>query len=840
MLVGLSGWWFAQDSLPADDGINQVPALLSEVEIVKDGRGVPFIKAESDADLYRAQGYWTASTRLFQMDMLRRTARGELSEVFGSACLPQDKLMRQIGFSRIAEEEYKLLSPEVKKGLEAYCAGVNDFVEGKSAKSPLECRLLFYSPSKWRPQDTLAIMKYVQYLAHETWSLDDLRQRIIDKTSTEIACQLFEQSLYKDSEKGKTSKDSGAASRTKPNEKPETAPGDKSPDSVPKNPKPENLQKNPQAGALTRPAGVSLSYRSLDLAIPELVQNVLRSHPGFGSNGWVLSGAHSDSGGSILALDRHSQYSDPNLFHALALSSPQLQVAGVTIAGVPGIIFGRNQSIAWGATELKIDNQDLFVEQFSPQFNSKYKTPDGWAVATDIFEDIVSRGWFGNQIPQHKVTITRHGPVLLRSGSNAVVLAWSGLDIATPQIETFWRINRASTWSEFKEALRDYKGGAQVFLFADKDGKIGYQVAGNIPVRKISQLTSKFSGNQLLPGWTGDCDWQDRYPFSEMPTGFGEQVADGYIVANSISLPSVRVNASPYPASRISDFLRGACISSRRPGLPDMAVLQGDEYAPLYRLVKETISVSIDKQEVVDKYQLSALQNFDKWDGFLRRRSSSALIYEAFIRTLARRVLVPKIGDQLTREYMNRWPRTTVLIEKVLTDKSTEWLPPEERTFDTFVLTTLAQALNEVRLAINSDDPSAWEWQKVHRARFKHVLFSGLIELEKPLAGLIEVKPVGIGGDGDTVNTSSIASYTKPGVFESDLGPTVRLLIDMSDPDKFYETQPIGQSGHIFSPNRCDQVKAWRDQQPLPVAKSWSQAGRQQRHKLIYTPKERN
>lgn len=825
MVVGLSLWWFAQDSLPAEDGIVSVPSLLSEVEVIKDDRGVPFIKAGSEADLYRAQGYWTASGRLFQMDMLRRIARGELSEVFGSPCLPQDKLMRQIGFARVADEEYKLLSPEVKKCLEAYCAGVNDFIDGKDAKKPLECWFFLYTPSKWRPQDTLAVMKYIQYLAHESWSLDDLRQRVIDKTTTEVASQLFEQPLYKEGgTTGGVSSEAGSKTESKPVSKPVskpdsgTAPKTEPPSEVPS---PSALRKESELPPLVKALG------------PSLV-----SHPGFGSNGWALSGSVTDSGGSILALDRHSQFAEPNLFQALSLSCPQLNVAGVTVPGVPGIMFGRNQSIAWGGVELKIDSQDLFVEQFSPQFHSKYRTPDGWAVATEIFEDIVCRGWFGNEIPRHKVVVTRHGPVLLQSGENAVVLAWSGLDISKPQIETFFKLNRAGNWQEFRDALKDYKGGAQVFFFADKDGRVGSQVAGNIPVRKISSLTGKFSGSQLLPGFTGECDWLDRLPFAEMPASFGDQVASGYLVANSISLPSVRQNSSPYPARRIDDFLRSATGSSRRPGLPDMAVLQGDEYAPLYRLVKEALRANVDKQEVVDKFQLSTLKLFEQWDGYLRRRSASALIYEAFLRTVARRVLVPRIGDELTREYMSRWPRWTVLVEKILTDKSTDWLPPEERTFETFVVTSLSQALADVRLALNSDEPSAWEWQKAHRAKFEHIMFAGILELRKPLGGLVDLKPVGVGGDGDTVNATSIARYTRPGYFDSDLGPTARLLIDMSDQEKFYETQPLGQSGHLLSSNRGDQMKSWRDQQPLPVALSQGQAERQQRHKLRYSPAE--
>ncbi len=790
--VPIGAWWFAQASLPRVDGIAVVHTLQKEAAIVSDDLGVPFITASSQADLYRAQGYWTGSQRLFQMDMMRRMARGELSEVFGKDSLSQDGLMRQIGFTRVAREELKLLSADAKKALEAYCQGVNEAIADLDGRRPIEFLLLGYYARNWTPEDSLVVMKYQQYIQEESWSLDDLRQRVLDKTGADVASRLFEESFP--SPPAKTVGISG-----------------------------------PNLGAL------------IDMpALPPLVRKNVQTKPGFGSNGWVVTGGGTDTGGSLLALDRHSQLVEPNIWYACTLSTADFKVAGITMPGVPGIMYGRNANIAWGATAYNADTQDLFIEQFSPQFPNKYKTPDGWAAAREVIEEIPCKATFQTKMLQHKVMVTRHGPVLINSegSTNAVVLAWSGNDIATPQLETFYRLNRVADWQQFRDVLKGYKGSPQTFLFADKKGTGGLQLAGNVPERKESELTKKLKASLLLPGWTGSYDWTGRMDFANMPVSFNPK--EGFVVANYTNLPGYETPVTPYPVQRLNSLLTSYKQSNRRPGLPDMADLQGDEYAPLAALVKETLQKHINKQEVNDQYQLSALQVLDQWDGFLRKQSASAAIYESMVRTVGRRVLMARMGVPLTNEYLRRWPRWTVQVEHCLSGKSNEWLPPEERKFDTFVVTSFAQALRDLRLKDAGQEPdmSKLSWDSFHKVTFRHMLFDAAPNLENALARLVEVGPEGVGGDQDTINSLNVDSSGAPGEFECTLGPTERLLIDMSDSDKFYETQPLGQSGHMLSPNRCDQLKLWLQVKPLPVPFSDEQSDRQQRHKIILTPQE--
>ena len=780
-------WWFAHSSLPQREGIIRFSSLHKEVEILSDFRDVPYIKARSQPDLYRAQGYWCASRRLFHMDMLRRLARGSLAEVFGSRCLAQDKLTRQLGFGRLAAREVKNMNEDVKKSLEQYCHGVNNFLESETYKNPLECSLLFYKPQKWTPEDSIAIMKYIEYLTNESWSLDDLRQKIVDKAGSEIASQLFEQSLLKSACLG--------------NE--------------------------------------SIKIAGLDLLPPDSVASMVKqgllSSPNYGSNGWVVAGAKADDKGSMLALDRHTDYMDPNLWYALTMTCPGFSVSGVTIPGVPGVMFGRNKHIGWGACAYKIDDQDLFVEKFSPEFPDKYKTPGGWEKVKVVVEEIKSRGsfGFGQDNFQHKVEITRHGPVLLSNEENAVCLNWVGEKQKKASFETYWKVNRAKNWQDFRDCLKDYDGTAQTFLFTDRQGAIGLQVAGFIPQRNGGDADSQLRAGQLVAGWTGESDWVSRVAFDSLPSFYNPE--EGYLVANSKTFKGQMLELSPYPVERIEGLLKAKIDNDKVVGLPDLAKLQSDQYAPLVKLVKDSIKKSCTKQEIIDQYQLKAVKLLESWDGDLSKDSVSAAVYESFLRTLTRRMLVPKIGDALTRQYMSRWPRWTKFVESFLSKKDDDWFPTEERTFESFIVTSFAQAIADVRLATDSDDPEMWKWGNLHKAYFENLIFRGIGGSDS-IGQFINPPLTPVGGDGDTISSSNLALYKMRNLFESNLGSTTRILLDMSDSDKMYETQPIGQSGHFFSDYRLDQLSPWAEKKPLLLPISDKEAMRQQRDKVVMTP----
>ncbi len=788
MLVALAGlfavWWFLVRTRPQQQGVIVLPGLSAPVVVRLDARMIPAMRAASESDLYAAQGYVTARDRMFQMDMLRRAAEGRLAAVFGIGSLAQDRLMRTVGCRRLADEELRALTAPTRAMLESYCRGVNLFLQSAADRLPPEFSLLAYRPEPWEPADTLAVMKYIAYLGDESWRLDDLRQRIRDRVGAKEAGRLFAEETYTASPAvpGKTDREPGKARSLA--------------DSL---------------GRLACASSPAMDACGI-----------------WGSTAWVVSGRLGDRGGCLLACAKDQTLTAPDLWYLCSLAAPGLHVAGATIPGVPGIVAGRNDDIAWAGASLKADVQDLFLEEFSPGFPGLYRDQKGWQPALELTEEIQVR--LGPNV-LHKVMVTGHGPVLLREGTGAVSLAWTGGTAGTPQLESLYLLNRARSWPEFRGALKLYTGPAELFVYADRAGNIGCQAAGQIPVRGGGG-----DGMYPVPGWGARGQWTARVAYEELPSTFNPPC--GYLVAANQKMtgPGYRWLighqwAAPYRAMRVATCLSDAASRSRPLGLSDMNDLQADQLAYLSSLVKRELRQALAACQVNDRLQLSAFERLARWDGTLKPESSAAAVCESFLQTLARRLIVAKIGPALAGEYMERWPAWPVIVEAYLKDRPAGWLPPEERTHEVFLLTTFSQALKNLRLSARSDDPDRWSWQSFHKAVFRHAVSAGA-----PWLGwLFDVGPVGVGGDADTVDALDITGDTTSGRFLCRHGATLRLLIDEADPDKFYGSLSLGQSGHPLDGAARDQLKGWLRVDPLPVAFSPEQVERQSQHSLILT-----
>jgi penicillin G amidase len=755
------------------DGIVSLPDLERPVRVRFDQSAVPYIRADSRVDLYLAQGFVTASERMFQMDVIRRVAEGELSAVFGSGCLAEDKLMRTLGFARLAKKEYSLLSSEARSYLKAYCLGVNSYINQNSKRLPIEFFILGYHPRLWQPEDTLAILKFLQYEVDESWRLDEFRNRVVDKGGAKLASRMFEQ----------------------------------------------NLQQRE-----VRTSSFSLPDPTPIPGLPSKQSNL-----SFGSNAWAVSGTISNSGGSLLACDKHSPFTAPNLWYVCSLQSPDLHTAGATIPGVPGIIMGRNQNIAWVMTALKADVQDLFIEQFSEKYPLKYRIPGGWSDATEISEEITQR--FATSFLE-KVIETRHGPILLKSDTSGVALSWAGFHAKSSALETVFQLNQAANWDEFRRTLKGYEGSPHCFIFADRLSNIGLQVAGSIPIRKCDRKVNNYTftgGAVLLPGWSDTCAWLDNLKFEDLPTKLNN--GEGFIVANDPRSPFISTTNSNVAAQRIVSLLSNYKKIAQHPDLPEMSAMQGDEAAYLNALVKSEIAGALKQVQTADKFDLQAIAALDKWDGQLHSDSGPACIYESFLVTFLRRVLDPRIGRQSVDEYVQRWPRWSIFVAQVLKDKPQELLPPGERSYTTFILTTFDESLKNLRMSLNSENPQSWAWKRLHQADFLECTKN--LGFASTLAPLVTPGPIGVGGDQDCVNASNIEISQTPWLFQSTCGPIERMVIDMSDQDKFYQNLTLGQSGHLISNYRFEQLRSWLNIEPHAVAFSDKQVELQMQHTLV-------
>ena len=512
--------------ISAQQSAVQLQGIKDRVTIRRDERGIPYVEAQNDEDLFFGQGYATAQDRLWQMDLFRRTARGELAEIFGIALstfpLDQDKLHRTYGFAQEAEAEIAAASPRTRLMMEAYARGVNAYASSLDRKSmPPEFQILQYDFRPWTPADTCVVVKIFHEALSDTWRLDIMRQALSVLPAEKRAELLPEISPIDVLVVGKDTQ-----SKTKS----------------------------------AHVAGQPVSTETLaKLAHNQEIAAAALDRIGFGtdalaaSNNWVVSGSHTVTGKPLLANDPHLRPTAPSIWHLIHLSAPGVRVAGVATAGLPGVIIGHNDRIAWGFTNVGPDVQDLYVEKFNPDNPKQYQTPGGWQDAVIRTEQIKVRKSFGSSefdTINYDVTVTRHGPIIFEGDGKRYALRWTALDPTKNNAESSFVLNRARNWKEFNTALESFTAPTQNIVYADVDGHIGYHATGIVPIRK--------SGDGGVPydGATDAGEWTSYIPIAKLPTLYDPPsgiivTANQRIVGTDYPYFLTHSWAQPYRARRI-------------------------------------------------------------------------------------------------------------------------------------------------------------------------------------------------------------------------------------------------------------------------------------------------
>ena len=722
--------------------------------IRRDQRGVPFIEAATETDLFFAQGYATAADRLWQMDFLRRTACGELAEIFGAGAIEVDKLHRIYGFRRVAEKLWGGSSVQTREVAESYTRGVNAYIAQCDAKSlPLEFQALRYQPRPWSPIDSLALGKL-----------------FAEKLSFTVDADIF-RALLSDLPREKVK------------------------------------QLLPQGSPLDL---VEERYRSYDVRTftddqRALLAEVLKAmrharvltsgDSEVGSNSWVVGGDKTVSGKPLLASDPHLPASSPSIWHMVHLSAGDFRVAGVAVPGVPGVMIGHNQWIAWGVTNLCPDVQDLYFEQFDSGDTDLYKTPAGWRAADVITEEIPVRNVSdaSNRAPvKFEIKITRHGPVMVESGSIGLSLRWTALDADVIDLDTFLGINRARNWDEFTAALSTYGGPPQNFTYADTEGHIGYYSAGRIPIRK--------SGDGSVPydGTTDDGEWLGYIPFAELPHAFDPPSAT-VVSANQRIVDEAYPHhlthnwRVPYRARRIHDLLQ----TKAKLDVDDFLWIQGDTYsipdaifaAELVKIGRPFVKTSTEWHDLVKK--------LEGWDGFSNPESTVLPIVTVMRGAFRNHILKAAIG--IERAHLYEWRNEGTFVDRIISERPPEWLPREFVSYDALLLTCYREAVDALTNQLGADR-EAWTWGKLATVRFPHPL-----QRMKPLAQpfLTRTLPQNTDGSMPTVNAGSRVS--------------MRFIADLSDWDATRLCIPLGESGDPASAHREDQLDEWYNVKPSIV-----------------------
>ena len=749
LLMVLAGglYLYLRSALPQTDGRVVLAGPRAEIRIERDADGVPRIIAQNDEDLSFGLGFVHAQERLFQMELQRRYGAGRLSEIFGPQAVAVDRQMRVLGLYRAAEAEIPFLSTEMNHALDAYAAGVNAFLTSRRGALPPEFLLLGFAPEPWRPADSLVWGKLMAVQLGGNYRGELLRARM---ARTIPAADL--DFLY-----------------------------------------PDYPKDAPTTLAEMAPIYRQMALDELYEALPALVG------PIYASNNWVVDGVHSASGKPILANDPHLAFGSPGFWYLARLETPQHQITGATAAGVPLVVIGHNERIAWGFTTTTADVEDLFVEQVDPADPGRYLTPQGSAPFQSRHETVVVKGAAPVEIT---IRETRHGPVLsdaLPPGAAdrgfVLALAATFTIPGDRSAEALWEINRAADWPSFRAALRQFVGPVQNIVYADVDGTIGFIAPGQVPIRRRGQ------GWLPAPGWTGSHDWTGFIPFDALPTAINPP-SGHFVTANNKIVPDnypyflSRDWDLPNRAERIEALLAATPVQTAA----SSAAIQADTFSlmaeRLVPLMTGTVTQNPATREMVER-----LRN---WDFRMDMDKVEPLLFTAWLREFSRSILFGRFGDAVS-DYWDLRPR---VMEAVLNERP-DWCDDPKRPGEESCGSRLAEALEATLARLGRDygsDMAQWQWRRAHVAVFANSVFSRIPMLRDWLRIAIPTP-----GAYDTLNRgpSTIRDDTTP--FEQRFGAGLRMIADLASPEDARMITAPGQSGDPLSAHYADLLQRWRD-----------------------------
>ncbi|MFZ0038050.1 MAG: penicillin acylase family protein [Candidatus Acidiferrales bacterium] len=801
----LVAWWFTWRPLPTLDGTVELPELKNSVTVDRDSWSIPWIQASSIEDLATAQGYVVAQDRLWQMDLLRRAAGGELSEIFGKIALDVDRENRTLGLRVAADAAAARMDPFARQILEAYARGVNRYIDERRGRLPIEFTVLRYEPRAWTPADTFLISAYMWKTLTTTWKAKLNRARISALVGPERARDLFVVDSPLDHYiVGAPELHLRPVSEANPDVAPAAA------FSI------EGLEPRLRSGESDVPIGWR-STRNFLSQFEEQTSEII------GSNNFVVSGEHTASGKPILANDTHLAFTMPGIWYIVHLTAPGWNVEGFTFPGSPLIVIGHNDDIAWGFTNSNATVQDLYAERLNPTDPLQYQVNGYWIKATTRREVIHVKGEDDDILD---VVLTRHGPIVSRDapehGGHAYALRWTAtepgaLDFSYPLL------GDATNFSEFLQTIHKIAGPGQNGVYADKNGNIGYALGAWIPIRK--------SGNGALPvdGSTDAGEWKGYIPSDDLPKLLNPE--GGVIAtANARTIgPAYKYFitdrwAGPERTARLYELLTG-----RRDMRPvDANAIQNDIVsAPDNFLARHLIDAS-EKYPPKNARTQAFIDKLKTWDGRASADSVETSFVEYTRHSLMIYLLHPfLVGDssqyelwEPDSEYNEVWWRDKVFLTYILQDRPAVWLPKEFHNYEDLLIESADQAIQALAAASPDGDPSHANWGKLHPLEILHPLGqSGM------LRDLLSIGPIEQGG---TIDTIRAMGYRH--------GPAMRFVADLSDFDQSLMEIPAGESGQYTSPHYRDQFPEWFAGRGILAPFSTAAEARVRAHQLVLVP----
>jgi penicillin amidase len=521
-----------------------------------------------------------------------------------------------------------------------------------------------------------------------------------------------------------------------------------------------------------------------------------------GSNAWAISGAKSVTGKPILANDPHLILMSPARWYELHINAPNLDVSGMSIPGVPFIIAGRNQRIAWGVTNAMMDDEDFYVEEVdSLQHPTRYRFNDEWRPILETVDTIVVKGSLPVAL---SIYSTHRGPIVNKmepgahSASSLISMRWTGNEISN-EAGAFYRIDKSGNWQDFQEALKLFAAPAQNFVYADVDGNIGYRTGGMLPIRKSKGVKLPY------PGRTDEYDWNGYVPFDQMPHCFNPPegfvaTANNKIIDDSYPYAISHHWESPWRSIRISEVLH----EQDKFTMEEMQHLQFDLLSTHAREVVPFILHAYDSVMVTDGDVRTTLEYFRNWNFEMRKEDVSTTLFQATISKLLYNTFHDKMGDRLYGLYDTLASTPLSALSHLLKNPNSEWFDdpasPSHETRDDLIRKSLSDALGMLKSELGGT-LKEWQWGRLHTVTFEHVFGSN-----KFLSGFFNIGPFPIGGSHSTVN---VGQYFIAHSFKSAVGPSMRQVFNLADINDTRSVLPPGQSGQVFSGHYKDQMTLW-------------------------------
>lgn len=785
--VAGGGYLYLRQSLPGYDADETVSGITAAVDIVRDADAVPHVFASTKHDALFGLGYVHAQDRLWQMEFQRRIGHGRLSEIFGPATTAQDRFLRTVGFGRAARSAWEHLPPERRRQIDAYVAGVNAFISShRGRRLPPEFTLLRFEPEPFTGPDVLVWVKMMAWDLSANYSSELMRHDMVAKIGPERMGQLLPPypreglSILNDQPPAAdTHEDEAVRSRT------------------------------------AAPNVVSDAWRSLQRTLgagnPRVADLLLAgsSHEAIGSNNWVVDGTLTATGAPMLANDPHLSTHIPSTWYLAHISAGDFDLIGATLPGTPAVALGRNKYMAWGATNVAADVQDLYRERIDS--TGRFAEYQGQQEPITIVpETILVKGAEPVVV---NVRITRHGPLISDAinANNAaatppstapplepLAFRWTALDDQDLTVDAYMRLNEARSWSDVTAALKDYVSPSQNFVFAEASGHIGYYAPGHIPIRTSGD------GSRPMDGWTGDAEWDGYVPFDELPHVYDPP---SHFIVTANNRPSGAPGAplvaleypNPYRAQRIVDLLKE--IAATRKFTPnDFARIQADTVSLHARELLPRLLAHVQPATSLDRRAVEILRT---WDDNARADAAAPAIFEAWFLRLAPSIVGDELGTTLA-SYESRFSSITRFLEASL-DANPAWCDnittTLRETCDDAVTTALHGGV-EMLAERMGREPERWRWDAVHSAVFPH---QGLdsVRFLRPLLS----RAMPNGGDWSTVNVGPVAADAP---FEQRSVPGYRQIIDLSPANDSRFIESVGASGHFLSPHYDDFLDDWQ------------------------------